>query len=44
MSLALSRRQAFKVMLGLGGTAATSLLPEPANASRGPAGRNRHAL
>ena len=32
MTAALSRRQAFKVMLGLGGTAASVLLPTPAKA------------
>ena len=32
MTAALSRRQAFKVMLGLGGTAASVLLPAPAKA------------
>jgi Fe-S-cluster-containing dehydrogenase component len=32
VTAALSRRQAFKVMLGLGGTAASALLPAPAKA------------
>ena len=34
MSVALRRRQAFKVMIGLGGTAASAMLPGPAQAER----------